>query len=425
VGSIALVDCNSFYASCEQVFRPDLLGRPVVVLSNNDGCVVARSAEAKALGIGMAEPWFKVQQRLRGAGEVTVLSSNYALYADMSQRVMRLLARFSPCQEVYSIDECFLDLDGLLETPSAYGQRIKTTVHRWTGLPVCVGIGATKTLAKLANRLAKKAPEWEGVCDLSALTQEEIESVLEGMDTGAVWGVGPRLSARLEQLGIRTALQLAQADTQLLRCRFSVVLERTALELRGIACLRLEELAPVKQQIMSSRSFGKPVTTFRELAEAVTSYISRAAEKLRAQHSEAGAVYIMIRTNVFKDGEPLYSNSRVLVLPEPSADTRILVKAALHGLRRLYRPGYRYAKAGVMLMELTAAGSAQRDLFAAQAGPEPDGRLMAVMDRINRQFGRDTLVLAGTGLHKRWAMRQARRSPRYTTRWDELPVARC
>jgi DNA polymerase V len=263
------------------------------------------------------------------------------------------------------------------------------------------------------------------VCDLGALPREEIERVLEGMDTGAVWGVGPRLAARLEKLGIRNALQLAQADTQLLRRRFSVVLERTVLELRGIACLRLEELAPTKQQIMSSRSFGKSVTAFRELAEAVTSYVSRAAEKLRAQHSEAGAVYVMIRTNVFKDGEPQYSNSRVLALPEPTADTRILVKAALHGLRRLYRPGYRYAKAGVMLMELTAAGRTQMDLFAAQGRPEPDGRLMAVMDRINRHFGRDTLILAGAGLHKRWAMRQAHRSPRYTTRWDELPVARC
>ena len=425
MATLALVDCNSFYASCEQVFRPDLLGRPVVVLSNNDGCVVARSKEAKALGVRMGEPWFQARQRLDGARQVIALSSNYGLYGDMSRRVMSLLARFAPRQEVYSIDECFLDLTGLPEDPSALGRRVRDTVRRWTGLPVCVGIGPTKTLAKLANHLAKQSAEWDGVCDLGACTEADLDRRLADVPTDEVWGIGARLAARLEAMAIRTALDLKQADTRLLRRRFSVVLERTALELRGIPCLSLEDLAPDKQQIQSSRSFGTPVTSIQELAEAVTSYVSRAAEKLRAQRSEAGAVYVMIRTNGFRNDQPQYSNSLVLGLSESSADTRLLARAALHGLRRLYRPGYRYAKAGIMLLALTPADRHQGSLFTDADRSDRSQRLMAAMDRINRHYGRETVMLAGAGLQRRWAMRQAHRSPRYTTRWDELPIARC
>jgi len=421
---LALVDCNSFYAACEQAFRPDLLGRPVVVLSNNDGCVVARSKEAKALGIRMGEPWFQARQRLGEGGAVTALSSNYALYADMSRRVMRLLARFAPCQEIYSIDECFLDLTGLPEDPGALGRRLRDTVRRWTGLPVCVGIGPTKTLAKLANRLAKQDAGWEGVCDLGACAAADRDRWLAATPVAAVWGIGPRLASRLEALGMRSALDLAGADPRRLQRTFSVVVERTALELRGVPCLALEDLPPDRQQIQCSRSFGAPVTAPRELAEAVTTFVSRAAEKLRAQRSEAGAVSVMIRTNLFAADAPQYSNSLVVGLPEPSADTRILARAALRGLRRLYRPGFRYAKAGILLLALTPAARHQADLFTPDRSDRGE-RLMATLDRINRRYGRETILLAGAGLHRRWAMHQAYRSPRYTTRWDELPVARC
>lgn len=424
MAAIALVDANSFYASCEQVFRPDLLGRAVVVLSNNDGCVVARSAEAKALGIAMGEPWFQVERRL-GARAVMALSSNYALYADMSQRLMRLLARFAPRQEIYSIDECFLDLTGLPEDPAAIGQRIRATAQRWTGLPVCVGIGPTKTLAKLANRLAKQEPDWEGVCDLGVWPEPELDRRLAGIPSAAIWGIGARLAARLEALGLRTALDLKHADPHLIRRRFSVVLERTVLELRGIPCLDIEDISPAKRQIQSARSFGTPVTELAQLAEAVITYVGRAAEKLRAQSSEAGAVYVMLRTNRFLADEPQYSASKILVLAEPSADTRRLAQAALHGLRKLYRPGYRYAKAGIMLLDLIPARQHQPNLWSDPERAEQGQRLMGVMDRINRHYGRDTIRLAGAGLDPCWAMRQANRSPRYTTHWDELPIARC
>ncbi|MFP4077124.1 MAG: Y-family DNA polymerase, partial [Halochromatium sp.] len=329
---IALVDCNSFYAACEQVFRPDLRARAVVVLSNNDGCVVARSKEAKALGIGMGEPWFQVQQRLREAGTgseaVTALSSNYALYADMSRRVMRLLARFAPHQEVYSIDECFLDLSGLAETPTSLGARLRDTVLRWTGLPVCVGIGPTKTLAKLANHLAKQDPAWQGVCDLEALPETEVDDQLAQRPVGAVWGVGSRLAARLQTLGIHSALDLRRAPPRQIRQHFSVTLERTALELRGIACLDLEAIAPDKQQIRCSRSFGVPVTCREELAEALTAFTSRAAEKLRAQQGLASALVVEIRTQRFRQDPPPYAASRVQPLAAPSADSRRLAAAA-------------------------------------------------------------------------------------------------
>ena len=421
---LALVDCNSFYASCEQVFRPDLLGRAVVVLSNNDGCVVARSREAKALGIAMGEPWFQVRRRLDGARPVSALSSNYALYADMSNRVMRLLARFAPRQEVYSIDECFLDLTGLAD-PSAIAHGIRATVPRWTGLPVCVGLGPTKTLAKLANRLAKQDADGDGVCDLATLSEVDLDRRLAEIPVGDIWGVGPRIAARLTALGVTTALALKQADSAWLRTHFSVVLARTALELRGVPCLDVEDVTPDKQQIQCSRSFGMPVTTFETLGEAVTTYVARAAEKLRAQQSEAGMVSVMIRTNLFRSDEPQYSNSLVLPLREPAADTRRLARTARHGLRRLYRPGFRYAKAGVALLALSPAGERQGDLFGDPGRRDRGERLMAVMDRINRSYGRGTLVLGGAGLNKPWAMRQSIRSPHYTTRWDELAVVRC
>ncbi|KAA6182106.1 Y-family DNA polymerase, partial [Thiohalocapsa marina] len=425
---------------CEQVFRPDLQGRAVVVLSNNDGCIVARSREAKALGLRMGEPWFKARERLRQAGrapqpagEVTALSSNYALYADMSNRVMRLLARFAPRQEVYSIDESFLDLSGLPEPAAAIGQRIRSTVLQWTGLPVCVGIGPTKTLAKLANHLAKQDARWNGVCDLQALAEPDVDRLLADVPVGEVWGVGARLARRLQALGIDTALALRRAAPSHIRQQASVVLERTALELRGIPCLALEDVTPDKQQIRCSRSFGAPVTTLEELIEAVTTFASRAAEKLRAQQGEAAAVAVEIQTSPFRTDSTPYAASRSIALATPSADTRALVAAACQGLRAIYRPHRRYTKAGVLLLGLGPAANTQPGLFDDSDSRRQSRALMATLDQINDRFGRGSLYLANARPAARsdarpaprWARRQDHRSPRYTTRWDELPVAHC
>jgi DNA polymerase V len=297
----ALVDCNNFYASCEKLFNPQLTHTPVVVLSNNDGCVVARSAEVKALGIPMGVPWFKIQSEAKRHG-IVAFSSNYALYADMSNRVVEILSSFSPHIEVYSIDESFLDLSGFERVGyHVYGAEIRQRIADWLGLAVCVGIGPTKTLAKLANHCAKKSLAGEkGVCDFTTLAPDERLAIFERIAVGEVWGVGRQLTARLDAMGIRTVRQLHDADAESLRRRFSVVLERTVRELRGVSCIDLEEVVPDKQQIISSRSFGTLVYELAGLEEAVASYIARAAEKLRAQDALAGALQVAIRTNIFK-----------------------------------------------------------------------------------------------------------------------------
>ncbi|HLO62317.1 MAG TPA: Y-family DNA polymerase, partial [Azonexus sp.] len=294
----ALVDCNNFYASCEKLFDPALRDKPVVVLSNNDGCVVARSAEVKALGIPMGAPWFKIEQEARHRG-VVAFSSNYALYADMSNRVVEVLSSFSPNIEVYSIDESFLELSGFERHGyQDYGQAIRQQIADWLGLGVCVGIGPTKTLAKLANHCAKnKLAGDQGVCDFTAMAADHQTELLECIEVGEVWGVGRKLRGKLEAMGIRSVRQLRDADAETLRRRFSVVLERTVRELRGVSCLDLEEVVPEKQQIMSSQSFGSLVHDLADLEEAVASYVNRAAERLRAQNSLAGAVQVYVRTN--------------------------------------------------------------------------------------------------------------------------------
>jgi len=341
--NLALIDCNNFYASCERVFNPALEGRPLVVLSNNDGCVVARSQEVKDLGIKMGVPWFQIETLAKQHG-IVAFSSNYALYADMSNRVMAILATFSPSQEVYSIDECFLDLAGFERRGfTRYGQEMRSAIKRWVGLPVCVGIAPTKTLAKLVNHVAKKRPQFEGVCNFNELSAGEIDAIMGELPVGEVWGVGSRYAARLQQMGISTVLDLRRASPKAMRQQFSVVMERTVAELNGESCLALEEMAPAKKQIMSSRSFGRPVFTLDELAQSVASYMSRAAEKLRRQHSLAGAVQVYVRTNPFKEKEPQYSQGLILPLPDPTDDTRQLVSAALVVLRRLYQPGFSYA----------------------------------------------------------------------------------
>jgi DNA polymerase V len=418
----AIVDCNNFYASCERVFNPGLAGKPLVVLSNNDGCVVARSQEAKALGIKMAQPWFQCQHLVRPHGLIA-LSSNYALYADMSRRVMTILAGFTPEQEVYSIDESFLVFSSQHEVCyRETGLTIREKVLKWTGLPVCVGFAPSKTLAKLANHWAKTQAEFSGACDYSALPAVQRLSLLQTTPVGEVWGVGRRLTEKLGELGIRSAADLQAADPAWIGRRFSVVLARTVEELRGVPCLQLEDFAPPKQQIMTSRSFGGPVTELAELREAMTAHATRAAEKLRAEGQLAGEVQIFIRTSPFKPDAAQYSGALQLRLTEPTDDTLRLVKAACFLLQRIYRPGFIYQKAGILLSELQPATLNQGQLFNA-VDVARRSRLMTVMDRLNRDMGRGTLFLAGAGIGRNGRMRQGNRSPRYTTHWAEIPVA--
>lgn len=419
----ALVDCNNFYASCEKLFDPKLASTPVVVLSNNDGCVVARSAEVKALGIPMGVPWFKIQEQAKQYG-IVPFSSNYALYADMSNRVVEVLSQFSPNLEVYSIDESFLDLSGFGLNLVQYGQEIKQRIQQWLGLAVCVGIAPTKTLAKLANHCAKKGLSGsDGVCDFTTMNDAQLRQLFSRIGVGEVWGVGRKIEAHLEQLGITHVLQLHDANAEMIRSKFSVVLERTVRELRGVSCLELEETVPDKQQIMCSRSFGQYVYDREQLEEVVANYISRASEKLRQQQSLAGALTVFIRTNPFVQKEPQYQRSMTIPLLDATADTRVMVNWALKVLRRIYRPGYAYQKAGVMLSELRPKTMAQASLFGAWGADNLDGaRLMATLDVINQRWGRGTLKSAAEGITKPWQMKRQRLSPGYTTDWNELPM---
>lgn len=424
----ALVDCNNFYASCEKLFDPRLEGKPVVVLSNNDGCVVARSAEAKALGVPMGAPWHQLRELATREG-IIAYSSNYALYADMSNRVVEVLGQFSANLEVYSIDESFLDLSGYHGLSSAglhgYGVEIRRRVAQWLGLAVCVGIGTSKTLAKLANHCAKKGLAGrDGVCDFTVMSEAKLSNLFATIPVDEVWGVGRRISDRLHEMGIETVRDLRDADAETIRARFSVVLERTVRELRGVSCVDLEEVAPTKQQIMSSRSFGQYVYDLDELREAVASYIAKAAEKLRAQDSFAGAVQVYIRTNPFKPKEPQYQRAVTLPLPEPTADTRVLSRFAINILKGIYRPGYAYQKAGVMLTELQRRKLRQQSLFAHEGGDERAQSVMNAMDSINAKWGRGTVRISAEGLNKAWQMRRGRLSPAYTTSWQELPAVK-
>lgn len=417
--SIALVDVNNFYVSCERVFNPKLRDKPVVVLSNNDGCAVARSNEVKALGVPMGAPWFKFKDLAVQHG-IIAYSSNYALYADMSNRVMAILRQFSPNQEVYSIDESFLDLTGFKSRDLVqYGQQIRGRILQWTGLPVCVGIASTKTLAKLANHCAKKRSQYQGVCNFNALTPEALDAILATIDVGEIWGVGRKLAPKLTQLGFKSVLDLKRANPETLRQQFSVVMEKTIRELNGVVCIDLEEMHPPKKQILSSRSFGVPVTDLAGLSESISLYVSRAAEKLRRQQSYAGAIYVYIRTSPFKEQDQQYSNGMTVPLPSPTDYTPKLVSVALWALKQLYRPGYNYAKAGIMLSDLVQSSAIQTDLFSdIQPNPKSE-RLMQVMDHINRKMGKESLKVASEGFKRPWKMKQESKSPCYTTNWDE------
>ncbi|MDA7087082.1 Y-family DNA polymerase [Pseudomonas sp. SA3-5] len=415
--AIALIDCNSFYASCERVFRPDLLRTPIVVLSNNDGCVIARSAEAKALGIKMGEPYFQIRQKLRQFG-ILAFSSNYALYGDMSQRVMTILEGMVPVLEVYSIDEAFADLTGMPGSLERLGREMRARVLRCTGIPVGVGIAQTKTLAKLANRASKL---WQrqtgGVVDIRQ--SEKRDKLLKVMDVSEVWGIGRQMTAHLADMNIRTAWDLAQADAWTLRSKFSVVVEKTARELRGTSCLALEEQAPPKQEICCSRMFGKRLHELPPIREAVATYAARACEKLRAQHSLCKKVRISIRTGMFNPDEPKFVRGIICELPYPTDDTRLITKAASEGLELIYRAGFAFSKAEILLLDLRQRGEFTDDLFVATP-PVAAERVMEVMDAINARWGRGTMRPAGVPAKPDWGMRREMMSPSYTTRIDQL-----
>lgn len=415
----ALVDVNSFYASCETVFRPDLKGRPVVVLSNNDGCVIARSAAAKSF-VKMGEPYFKQKETFRRHG-IVAFSSNYELYADMSNRVMTTLEEISPRVEIYSIDEAFCDMTGVRNCRdlTEFGREIRTTVLQRTHLTVGVGIAQTKTLAKLANYAAKK---WQrqtgGVVDLSNVGRQR--KLLAALPVGEVWGIGRRISKKLEGMGIETALDLADTDIRFIKKHFNVVLERTVRELRGEPCLELEEFAPVKQEIVCSRSFSGRITAYEEMRQAICSYASRAAEKLRGEHQYCRFISAFVKTSPFALNEPYYGNSASVKLLTPTQDSRDIIGAATRCLDAVWKDGHRYQKAGVMLGDFFSQGVAQLNLFDDNAPRAGSEKLMEVLDHLNAKDGRGTLYFAGQGMQQQWQMKREVLSPRYTTRYEDL-----
>lgn len=413
---IALVDCNNFYASCERLFQPKLRGQPVVVLSNNDGCVIARSNEAKALGIEMGEPWFICKKRVDTQG-VIVRSSNYTLYGDMSARVMRVLAGFSPELEVYSIDEAFLGLGGFESRLEAHGRELRARVIQWTGIPVSVGIGPTKTLAKLANRLAKKSPETGGV--LALLTASEQEAALERVELTDLWGVAGRMAARLAAIGIKTPLDLRRADGKFVRMHTSVVMERMVYELQGFPCISLEDAPPDRKMIIASRSFGQKVSKRHEMEEAVTTFMMRATEKLRRQDLACGRLAVFVRTDEHRPRDPQYAAERAYNMPVATADTGKLNRGALIALDSLWRAGFDYKKAGVMLVDLVPAATVQGGLFDRPDDERSQARMKA-LDALNAKYGRGTITFASMGRKPGWKLRTEFISRRYTTAWEDL-----
>ncbi|WP_210484103.1 translesion error-prone DNA polymerase V subunit UmuC [Pantoea ananatis] len=418
----ALVDVNSFYASCETVFRPDLRGKPVVVLSNNDGCVIARSAEAKALQIPMGAPYFKLKNEFRRHG-VQVFSSNYALYADMSNRVMTTLEDMAPAVEIYSIDEAFMCLDGMQRLTSLddLGRKVRARIKQETHLTVGVGIAQTKTLAKLANHAAKKWSKTGGVLDLSNIDRQK--KLLALVPVEDVWGVGRRISKKLNAMGITTAKDLADQSTYIIRKHFNVVLERTVRELCGEPCLELEEFAPTKQQIVCSRSFGSRITEYMDMRQAVCAFAERAAEKLRKERQYCKQIAVFVRTSPHAEGEVFYGNQANGKLLTPSNDTRDIIRVAMDALDQIWLDGHRYMKAGVMLGDFFSQGVSQLNLFD-EYRPQPNSEaLMRVVDGLN-QSGKANLFFAGQGIEKSWAMKREMLSPAYTTRFADLPVVK-
>ncbi|WP_312781257.1 Y-family DNA polymerase [Acidovorax temperans] len=429
----ALVDGNNFYVSCERVFRPSLNGRPVVVLSNNDGCAIARSNEAKALGIKMGAPWFQIRH-MEDSDGLVALSANFTLYGDMSDRMMSLAAGLGPTQEIYSIDESFIGLQGVRGDLTKRAHAIRARINQWVGIPCGVGIGQTKTLAKLANHIAKTAERKPGsypaelaqVCNLAALPPQDLDDVLATTLVEEVWGVGRKLAAQLHEGGVHTVLDLARLDPATVRRRWSVVLERTVRELQGMQCIDLDDAPAPKKQIACTRSFGQAITELAPLVEAVSEFASRAAEKLRQQGGVASQLLVFCHTSPFRPG-PRFNRSIVVPLRRPTADTGELVSAAAAGMRRIYEPGYKMAKAGVMLLDLVPGGVLQGELALEEEDHRDRTRLMVALDALNQRYGKGTVHSANTGgTNKRqaWVMKQERCTPQYTTRWEDVPVAK-
>lgn len=418
----ALVDVNNFYASCETLFRPDLQGKPVVVVSNNDGCIISRSREAKTLGIDMAAPYFKIKDELHRQN-VTVFSSNYALYADLSNRVMSTLSEITPAVELYSIDEAFIDLSGVSNCISleAFGHQIRNEILKNTGLTTGVGIAPTKTLAKVANYAAKRWASAGGVVDISS--RERQRKLLFHVPVHEVWGVGRRISKKLALMGIENALQLADSSTWVIRKHFNVVLERTVRELRGESCLAFDEFPPTKQQIICSRSFGKRITQYADMHQAICAYAERAAEKLRAEHQFCRFISVFIRTSPHADNHIYYGNQASVTLMTPTNDTRDIIRAATGSLDQIWREGHRYMKAGVMLSDFFSSGVAQLNLFDENRPHANSAVLMETIDRLNTS-GKGSVWFAGQGTEKSWAMKREMLSPAYTTRYSDLPVVK-
>ncbi len=413
----ALVDCNSFYVSCERVFDPSSRNKPVVVLSNNDGCAISRSSEAKAVGIAMGAPIFKCQELVR-THNVKIFSANFVLYGDMSNRVMSVLSQFTPNLEVYSIDEAFLALDEFQHLNlHDYAKKIRASVGKQTGLPVSIGVAPTKTLAKVANHYAKDHTETQGVFCL--LDEETIDHYLEQTPVREIWGVGHEKAVFLQRNGITNALQLKNAPDDWIKKHLTIVTLRTVWELRGISCLTLEEVAPDKKAIGISRTFGYEVRELSQMQEAVSAYMSHAAEKLRRQKSLAGFVQVYVETNPFKN-TPFYRNSAGTDVSPPTAYTPHLVETGLACLKKIFRPGLNYKSCGVILTHLSSENRSQEILFEEKYQDSSRQKLMKVVDDYNRGTNAGKLFLAAEGLGKPWFMKQAHKSKRFTTRWDEL-----
>jgi DNA polymerase V len=422
----ALVDGNNFYVSCERAFRPSLKRWPVVVLSNNDGCAIVRSNK-------MGAPWFEIEHLAESAGLVA-LSANFTLYGDMSDRMMSIAAGLGPHQEVYSIDESFIDLAGVRGDLTARSRAVRERIDQWIGVPTCIGIGPTKTLAKLANFIAKSAERKPGsyplelsqVCNLALLPPSDLDDVLATTDVDEVWGVGRRIAAQLKEGGIATVLDLARMDPATVRRRWSVVLERTVRELQGLPCIGLAQQPAPKKEIACTRSFGRPVTELWPLVEAVSEFAARAAEKLRRQSSVASELLVFAHTSPFRSG-PRFARSVVVPLRRPTSDTALLVQAAVAGVRSIYKPGHELVKAGVMLLDLISSRVHQGELdLEAGSGHERE-KLMLAMYAINHKYGSGTLHLASSGIddhHRLWDMRQERLTPGYTTDWAGVPIAK-
>ncbi|EPD42973.1 DNA polymerase V [Delftia acidovorans CCUG 274B] len=428
----ALIDGNNFYVSCERVFRPSLVGLPVVVLSNNDGCAIARSNEARAIGVKMGQPWFEFRH-LQHTHGLVALSANFALYGDMSDRMMSIAAGLGPTQEIYSIDESFIGgLEGIRDL-SHRAAAVRERILQWVGIPCCVGIAPTKTLSKLANHIAKTAERTPGsypgdlarICNLAEQSPERLQQLLRATAAADVWGVGRRIAADLADVGVLSAWELAQMDWAMVRRRWGVTLERTVRELRGQACIELDVAPAPKQTIACTRSFGRPVSELQQLLEAVSEYATRAAEKLRMQDGLAGQLQVFAHTSPHRPG-PRFNRSMVVPL-RPTADTRQLVSAAVCGARAIFEPGYDLVKAGVILLDITGPDAMQRELPIDEAPCRDQSKLMSAVDAINSRFGKGTVHVASTGQqqpNKSWDMRQERRTPRYTTEISEIPLVR-